>query len=287
MRVRQVAVLALLIALAGCGGLADDGTTRAPFSVEQTAEPTATVTESATRAVFDPDPSRDEVGNVGVLLDTHERALDGTGYRVTAVYRETSWNGTVRRELVRDGSYPANRSRYRYYERAEGTTVGPTQETQLFADGHTVYSRRTIGDQTDVTVLRDSDGTPFSPTDLGIFRGQQTDVLAVAFEAVAIESVDRLGHAPRGVDDPLYRLRGDTVRDRAQLSIDADASIRDASLDLIVDEDGLIREFTFKYITTRDGQTVTVLHQLVYRDVGTTSIERPAWTQNATAGRHP
>ncbi|WP_439026199.1 hypothetical protein [Haloarchaeobius sp. DT45] len=282
MRVRQVTALALLVALAGCGGLADDGTTRAPFSVEQTTELTATQSETRAPVVFDPDPGRDEVGNVGVLLDTHERALDGVGYRVTAVYRETSWNGTVLRELVRDGSYPANRSRYRYYERAAGTRVGPTQETQLFADGHTVYSRRTIGDQTDVTMLRDSDGTPFSPTDLGLFRGQQTDVLAVAFEAVAIDRVDRLGHAPRGVDDPLFRLRGDTVRDRAQLSIDADASIRDASLDVIVDSEGLVREFTFKYITTRDGQTVTVVHQLVYRDVGRTSIERPAWTQNAT-----
>ncbi|WP_267639334.1 DUF7537 family lipoprotein [Haloarchaeobius amylolyticus] len=282
MRVGRVFALALLVGLAGCGGLADTGTTRDPFSVEQPTTGSTDATGPGTHAVFDPDPARDRVQNLDALLDSHERVLDGTGYRVTAVYRETTANGTLLRELIREGAYPPNRSRYLYHERAAGTRVGPTQETQLFADGHTVYSRRSIGDRTEVTVLRDSDGTPFSPTDLGIFRGQQTDLLAMAFESVAIDEVERLGHSPRQVEDPLYRLRGDSVRDRSQLSIDADASVRNASLEVIVDSDGLVREFRFSYVTSRDGRPVRVTRRLVYRDVGQTSIERPGWAANVT-----
>ncbi|WP_435332543.1 hypothetical protein [Haloarchaeobius sp. TZWWS8] len=278
MRIRHAALLVLLVVLAGCGGFADGKTTREPFRVDDTATATATSTDAPDArgpVVVSFDTGENRIENLEILAGQQERFLDGTSYRVTAVSRVVAQNGTVVRELVRDGSYARNRSRYVYTEEATGTAVEETGETTLFADGDRVFRRQSVGNETRITVLRDDGGAPFSPTEMGVFRGEQASVVTLAFETMAVTDVDQLARAPSDADEPLFSVRSDRIANRTLLEGQVGGAVENATLEAIVTQRGFVRELRFEYVVVRDGERRTVTRLLVYRGVGTTTVERP------------
>ncbi len=275
--------LVVLLSLAGCGSLAETDS-RDPFTVNRTATTTAAGDSSGgdEGIVVSLDSDRNRIGDPATLVGAQERFLDGTSYRVRAVDRVTTANGTILRELIRDGAYAKNRTRYRYVETVRGENVDSPGRTVLFADGDRVYRRQTVANRTTTTLLRDDGGSPFAPSDMGVFRGEQTETLSLAFEAMTVTSVETLESVPRGMEYPVYRLQSTTLASPDRLAPTADTTVENATLDVIVDAKGQVRELVFRYTLLEDGERRVVTNRLAYMALGTTTVDRPTWTENAT-----
>lgn len=286
MRGSAVLAVALLVALAGCNAApGGDGTTTAATTSEATRDGTATGTGPGDA---DPPPgvSASGVTDPDELVDAHDGVLRNTSYTVES-------NVTVR---------------------GEGALLARTNATvRVAAGGHPAFQRYRVGGERpesvglygyDVETWHDGNATWYAtdgpngtdyrrvPGERGRSLGAQTgrDHLHALFTGLnatvaGTETRDgatlhRLGATRPGDAESLVgTLRGDEVAN--------------VSLTALVGEDGVVHRYRVGYDATVEDSTVRVERAVRFTALGETTVERPAWydeAANATgesASTHP
>jgi hypothetical protein len=252
--------VALLLTTAGCNGvLGPDTTDREPYDVpEETPTPDAT-----------PLADRDPLGIDEKLRSQGELLREAGNYTFRQV-RNSTVTGTIRlvdrteRVDVANGRIVV-RNRYelsRGYEQARQT---------FYQDGRRIWDRL---NRTDEAVE---------------YRNWSSETAGSAVDS-SLETLDRLGHRLAEVSlEPSGSERFDGKWMLRLTASDPDSAVlstRSAKhhyLTVLVDDRGLVRSVTETVVRDDSGRTVrTVRFEVV--DVGNTTVERPGWVGNATAG---
>lgn len=267
MSTRTLTALVLaLVLLSGCNGVFDGGgpaNTREPYSVPERYPPGVT-------------------GNGAVrtheLLSNHSNALQGESRTIAESTLVRYENGTLQTRsdvtgrIGPDGNYHA-------VQRIDGTApvlLGASEGRIEW------WSNGTVG----VIAVTINGSTQYHPGVAGREPVRRYDQLYSVFATLDPELAGKRtldGHevfvlrANRSSVDVPFRNRFE--------------SVRNASFVAWVDDDGLVRGYRLTYTADlrKGNATVTVTERLRFRDVGSTTVPRPGWVDEAveTACRGP
>ena len=251
-----VGLVVALAVLAGCGGVASDGSGQ-----------TLTPAPVPTAQQFPPGVTAEGV-SASALVAAHQNRLLATNFTATVERRVVDANGTVarsqRRHRVAAGGEPYfgryNRTFLRFGIRRPVDSVAYWSGTDGFA------------------VRFDGDGT--STLDWSRDRDRSLDVdgsrqlrrLLDVFSTTTVERrADRVVLTATGASD-LSALPGPTyVGDR-----------RNASARIEVGRDGLVTDWRVAYDARFDDRPVRVVTTVRLSEVGTTTVPRPDWVDAAS-----
>lgn len=241
-----VAVLAALLVLAGCSGGPTDGDGGA-----------ATPTPSG--PVYELPSSGD------TLADGHDTALRSAG-SFTAETNVTSRDEAAGQVVSIVATSAVDRDTGAVLMHAD---VGGAEQTVYVDPSGEAYQRATAGGSTsyqrleaapDITALYELPVAPLVDESTLAYVGRdEVDGVAVAvYEVTDLESL----LTPSGV--------GSTG------SVDA-GSVESFDVRLAVSADGVVRLFDYHVVVDIDGSTQSMTVRITYRDVGSTTVERPDW----------
>lgn len=268
-----VAVLALVV-LAGCIGGGPQG-------------PDATTTDAADGELA-PGLSERGVESPDELATAHRSRLEGRSLTLESVRVERYANGSLRSRTETTIRAASNRSVYRVSKSASGPEPallgGSEGRLELWANGTHVFRALAANGSTSYGLVHDARSTPAEPRDR--LRGDLAlaDELRVLFTAFGDERVERI-ERKRNLTAPVrYRV---TASELAQPDLlgPSDAEARNATVTAVVEVSSesaasqwaSVRNYTVRYTTERDGETVRVTERYRFSDVGETSVERPSW----------
>ncbi len=259
-RIARVALPAVALLLAGCGGFAAGPTTGGPDG-----GPTLTPAPvPETPGTFSPGVSDTGV-SVGRVIDTHERRLATTNY--TSTSRQVVTGSEGRMWTVNHTRRIGNGER-RYAGRIEYDVVefplGRLPDPYEYWANETAYASRRF-------VSEDDSFYGFSEGDVdgGV---DPSPLLARALSAVPVAATER----PRGAT-----LSGEGLRRAGRFPNPPYLeNPRDVSLSARV-VDGVIVRWRLRYDATVDGRTVRVVRTARIDRVGSTTVERPDWVDAA------
>lgn len=276
MRVAALAVV-LLAVLAGCNALPGGGS----------GGTTATVTPAPLPAAsgFPPGVTESGVEDPIALSSAHRALVDDRSYTLGAERVVRYRNGTLRSRLRLRVALAADRSYL-----ANAATAGPYAPVFLgrppaqgvYWSNGTVYLRK-FTRKNETTYNRfgtrnDGAGTWgywVTTVPFGGGRGDPETFYREVFGSVPTRTVQR-----QTVDGTVvYRLEGTRA---GTGGFDRDvANVTDLRLDATVTAEGLVRTMSLRYAGVTDGEPVAVHWTVTYRNVGNTTVERPAWFERA------
>jgi len=139
----------------------------------------------------------------------------------------------------------------------------------VYTDGSTSYRRQ-----------NGSNGVTYDVQEGGYSGvGSTTPVNTTGFAQNYTGFVDEFGWERNGTET----VDGVTVTSYAAVQNGTSAGIGNASGQLLVDSDGVIREITLSYTLTDAGSPTTIELSIVLSDVGSTTVEEPDWVAEAQA----
>lgn len=262
-----IAIAALLV-VAGCTGLPGAGETQA---------------------------SPDEFPKASAIdqsvFDTHRTALANTSFTLTVERIENESDPLAEQNFT----YSDERSRFlvdpgasQYLVHANSTGEGSVVVNgSTYSNGRTAYRLSRENDEMDVSSLDYTLPVFNESRDQYLWQfwfGQDTGsferaVIDATFQREGIETF-------RGVPVMRYEATGvDALSGTRLWSENASEQYETFSATLLLDEDGVIRQFEYEldFSGTEVGpRRIAVSYALT--DVGSTDVEKPAWVANATAG---
>lgn len=297
---RTLALVALLVVLAGCGGLAGESS---PGPATTPASTTGGTTADATGTTTDPTTTPASAGPTAGVGGTTDDSDDGgtssdTGAGTTTAevaglapgiaedgVTEPFALARAHADLLRNRSYAANATTVVRFE--NGSLARRTVET-THRDGESyLFAQRAAGP------LR---RTAFARTEL---RSDGTTTLAVIEWPNGNLTYDRLSAPAALVPDAgywrndVYGLVGsgefsvETVpggdRQRYRLVSDSirPVAVENASVRMVLDDRGFVREYRYAYDRTEDGVATHAVRTVRFSGLGTTTVPRPPWVDSA------
>jgi hypothetical protein len=271
-------VVAFVLVLSGCSAFTGGS--------DSTTTPTLTPADAPDTAAYPPGVNERGVVSPEALADAHGARDDDRSYTLVSNRTVRFANGTVRSAfrlriaLAENRSYLAtistNGSRGpvllgRPPASAAYWSDGETYARRLTREGTTTYNTFTPPDQYTGTWRFWARTVAF-----GGRSGYAGQTIRRTFRAVPTTLVGQ----ERVDDTTLYRLRGDeaTSTDFAAPEIDA---VSNLSFAATVDRDGLVRRIHYRYDGRIDGVRVGVERTIAYRNVGNTTVGKPAWLPRA------
>jgi hypothetical protein len=258
-RSHAAAALCLLAVLAGCGGVLDDRATPAPVELGNVSVPDGITADGV---------------DASALAANHDAILGSTSYTVV-VSEVIRTNGTVLRNATRNRRVAPGADRY-VFRRVQRTNGFPTSSLApaltYWYDGTTVAQR--VGTGTDARVDRFPTDPPGPLRDPTSHRG-----VARIFGAFELRPNRTLGDGPVR----LTSVRLGDPQDAPTPSFVGPP--RNATLTALVDGRGYVRSYRFAYDADASGisGTVRVVRRVRFRDLGATTVERPAWVDETDA----
>jgi hypothetical protein len=275
-------LLSLLVVLAGCSGATGfDGTpTRSVTPV-----PVPTDATPASRATV-PGLSPRGVENASLLATAHSRALEGRSYTertVTTVRAGNAIDGNVMRGSLGRRTLVVRRGPAAFglsYAVEGGPRLGArsfeTVAAEVWSDGRTTVQSVTDGDGSTRRArlpnviyddFVDPDARPYART----------------LERASLRRVDR-----RVVDGTArYVFAADDVLALPVFGLAGTIPTGNASLRAVIGSDGAVYRVAVTYPAQYRGQSATVEHVFEYVDVGTTTVPRPSWYDEAIENGTP
>jgi len=274
-RGRTVLVLAVMLALAGCSGVASSDTTP---TRSVTPAPVPTESTPATRATVD-GLSPQGVENASLLASAHRRRLAGGPFTERTVTTVRDGNGTVlgRRSLLVQRGPDAFRIEY-------AIKGGPRDDARSF---RTVAAEVWSDGRTTVRSVTDRDGSRRQqrlPSGFyANFVEPEASLYAQTLERASLRRVDR-----RVVDGtPRYVFVAEGVEPRPVFGLTGVDPTGNASLRAVVGADGVVHRVTITFPARYRGRPATVEHGFEYVEVGTTTAPRPSWYEEAIENGTP
>jgi hypothetical protein len=276
-RARLTVVLALLAVTAGCGTPALE---RASTSTEDVTP--APLPEGTPEAVV-PGVTTAGVADATVLKEAHVAALRGGNFTVHHAREEWYANGSLRARTRLVARFPGD-GRYlieRTFEGPVHARIGTGGTVRQYGDANGTVRLRVAADG---TVL--SRSTASAPGGRVPRTSLVTDPYSGRTVLLVLRGVDV--DTVRPVEGrAAYRLRGSGVADRAALtsllSPTLTVGVRNVSVDATVGETGLVERLRFAYTVTLRGEPVQITRTIRFTEVGTTTLDRPAWARAETA----
>ncbi|WP_255148727.1 hypothetical protein [Halorarius halobius] len=279
-------LVAGLLVLAGCSGLSvpagDSGTDTATLTPVPVPERgTAAENGSAPpESELAPGLTADGVADPFALANAHRRVLANQSYTVHSETRLVGPNGTLR-TVDRVLRVSAGGGRYLLVERSDSAPAYPVQSVAArlelwYAGGPALFR---VGEQ-NVSYRRGTTVTLGGP--VGDITGH--DRLAGLYGGV-----DRWAVETRiGWRNAFFTLESQTPPDRGVLDVPVLVEEpRNASIRLVLRNDGRVDHYRVRYRATFDGQPVEVVRRVHYAGVGNTTVTEPDWVgeaRDATAG---
>ncbi|WP_135854009.1 hypothetical protein [Halorussus salinus] len=287
----RVLALAVLVTTAGCTGAFDGGPatdTASPQTDETDSPTTETRTPVEDRSV-PPGMSADGLADADALVSAHADALAGESVtfrerRVRRYGNETAdrrWNRTVRTA--------ANRSRFRVVTETENVPIFGASEGRVavFADGRRAYRRVETPNTSWSSAVRTASGDPESPRNVAPDVAR-TDDLRVLLSALALDSA---ANARKLGESGTYRLSSSELANPDLLASHLGvSSVRNVSFVGIVTPNGTLAEYRLTFAGEEDGTQVRGTSLVEYARLGETTVETPAWYDEArrrTDGENP
>jgi hypothetical protein len=291
-RVPLVVAVALLTSLSGCSViLGGDG--RGPATPERTVGVEVTVDAPGSSTATPSGPVRTagqstptatpvvdrgyETFDAARLNADHAAALEGAGSftrQSTLVVRNRSAtryvNGTY---AVERGGPAANTVNITYVTDGGVEDLPPT--TRYTADGET-YERQVERTATGTEVSYRSGAAPYGTTDpTPVDRTVAYSLGRIARDVVEGSEWNRTGTGRVG---GVEATRYDAADERFGVSGAPDA---DGAATLVVDEDGVVRYVACRFVVETGGERTEYVYEAAYTDVGSRTVEEPAWTDRA------
>lgn len=234
-----------------------------------------------------PEPLAPGVTNAGIvdanaLKEAHIAQLDAGNFTVRRVRVERYANGSLRARTRLTAVFPGD-GRYLVERTFEGPVhdrIGTGGTVRQYGDeNRTVRLRLAANGSVVERSVASPPGGPVPRSSLltAPFSGRTVLLVlrAVDFDA-ATALDDRRG----------YRLRGSGVADRAALqsllSPTLVESVRNVSAAAVVTEAGLVEQLRVAYTVDLDGEPVRVVGTVRFSEVGTATLDRPAWAEPRT-----
>lgn len=256
----RVAALALLVLLAGCGGTV--GST-------DTAEPTVTPAPVPGTPEDGPRPTPDFVSapgigqtgvvNAGALVGAHATVLGRTSFTAYINSTRRLPNGTVQSRYERRIQFAAEKDRFYYVlEQMDRRGSSMSRRTiERWSGGQRVVQLSTVGDRRTSRILRDTEPSRSFPENatnrVDLYR------LFTVVDTELVEVFERGGTTE-------FHLVGGPQRV---------PPLRNVTLRAVVDERGVITEYTVAY--TVGPEPIRVVVSARYERIGTTRVARPHW----------
>ncbi|WP_435195320.1 DUF7537 family lipoprotein [Natronomonas sp. EA1] len=269
---RTTLAVVLLLLLAGCGS---------PF-----AEPTPT--ESVTPAPVPDDstvaPGVTDAGlaDLDALAGAHTTTLDARSYTVESTYRSVYPNGTERASYAVVVRLSADRD-YRTNVSVTGETgprlLGePPATGEFWSNGSTYVAAITRGNDTTYSSYVPPDGYAgkwyYWTRSVALVGGPREDLVRT------LEPFDELTRT--GANATGHRLVGEAEALPSALGSGDLTDAHGARVEAIVTDRGVVRRYTLRYWgVTPAGEHVRVERTVVYRGIGRTTVEKPAWADRA------
>lgn len=271
--VAGVGAVAVLVVLAGCGGVlpgdgsgsASGGESLTPAPVPDSSVATGAVAGGAgdpdagdpsTTPAYPPGVDADGIRNRSALFAAHRAVLAGQSYRITAVRRVVR----PERETIYRGAAVANGSTYL-------VTYGRNRTALTYVDPSGRYTRgfdRVDGRITNVTAGATAVGPPTAPPVVAGLRYLATNDAAVTWVERDGERLVRL-----------FVARGPSIR-----------AIRgNYSLTLYVRPDGLVRTFVVDATGPDRTADAAFTERYTYTGIGATTVTEPDWVRRAKDNR--
>lgn len=291
-RVPLAVAVALLAALSGCSVIlggdgagpatpertvgvevtvdGSDASTATPPGTETAAgapTPTGTPTEDRQYETFDAER----------LNADHVAALEAAGSftrESTLVIRNRSATRYINGSYAVERGGPAANAANITYVLESGVEDVPT--TVRYTEDGTTYERRVerTGDGTEVSYRRGS--APYGDSDpRPVDRTVAYTLGVIARDVVDSSEWNRTGSGRvQGVEATRY----DTSGERFDVSMGAGA---EGAATLVVDEAGVVRYVAYRFVVETGGERTAYVYEAAYTDVGSTTVEEPAWTDRA------
>lgn len=272
----RVALVALLVVLAGCPG----------WSSQTSPTPTPGPVADADGAPYPPGLGPTGVEDAGALARAHSAAVNETAYTIDSRRRITDLEGDLRSLLAVTVRLSADRD-YLATVRTAGPNgpelLGRPPARATYWSNRTVYVRALTRDG-------ETSYTRFVPPDsfAGTWRYWRS---TASFGGTAGSDDETF---TRAFTDVNTTLTGTTIENDTRLwHVAGDAALRpefakvgsgpvwNLTLEATVTQTGLVRRFDLRYDRQVDGEPVTVTWNLTHGDVGTTTVERPPWFERA------
>lgn len=268
---RRAAAVAVLLVLAGCSAFGGG----APSTDRPTLTPAPVPTEVSTptdRPPLAPGLTSNGITDLDALVSAHVRVARNTSYvwRVHDSERQAFHNGTTLTQRV----VYVDDSRYRHEVGLLPATIDGRrsylQGYARYADGDDEYATWTAS-LSGETAYRHSEG----PRANGRFARLAADPLLeyLVLRDVTVSRVsteNRTYYRVVGTRDTLLRY-GDVENFRATALVRAD---------------GFVRQLNVSFATERADRRVDVRYNFTYDEIGTASLDRPAWVATARNETH-
>jgi hypothetical protein len=271
--------------LAGVGGTIALGLGPFGGSGEEDSRASRSVASAA------PDPftveglTADGVGSPRTLAAGHVRNLDDTAFTIESHKTVHAADGGLLSSLALETQVTADR-RFHVRVGAQGPAGEPLFDrlparAALWTDGETYLRRLTADGEPQVEEYQQG----FTIDDwylwssLVPFDGPPTS--AFDFYREFFEAVPVVVHAGAR-DDPYTLTATDRTLDPAPLlfdTVDTGDAITDLAVTSVVTDEGLVRSHRLAYAGLLRDAPVDVQWNIAYRDVGETTVERPAWVE--------
>jgi len=259
--------VALLAVLAGCSLLGGSG------PATDTVTPAPVPDQTAGTPTLPPGLAGDGVTDLDALIGAHLDAVAATSY---------VW--TDRSHRIYDGSASV-RSLDRQVVFVNGTTYywdldprpivvrwwsTPRLDDERYADGHTRYSYRTVPGGDPVYAVR---------------RARDASRQLAWVSALSVELYLGLPDATVStvrVDGERY-FRVEASRERYSLPVPGESPVYNYSVRALVAPTGLVERLNATYLTERSAFGTRVTYRYEFREVGTATLTRPDWVDDARA----
>jgi hypothetical protein len=259
-RVVAPLALALSLLLAGCGGVASDARTE---TTRVTPVEVPTTTERPDRFVA-PGMTAERLVDPEALQRAHAARLANASHQFREVVTRRAANGTLLARYVT--LVVRNGSTVRYRFDGDRRDENETWPVDRYVTADRVYTARTVGNTTNYTVAPVSETgrrVPVAPDDYAASLTRVFGLLPLRVE----DSV-------RSGDQTRYYLETTAPRDVPPL--------RNATFVGAVTPKGVVDDYRVSYEVPRDGRSVTVTVTVSISDLGTATVERPAWLDRAS-----
>ncbi|MFP8958928.1 hypothetical protein ACLI4Y_19705 [Natrialbaceae archaeon A-CW3] len=255
--VQLCGIVALVVLLAGCGtfGSVGDDSDRDPYGVDNTTSPELL-----------PGLTENEVTNHRALLENHAETLSNRSYTLEQTTTRTYPNGTVSYKLTETMAV-----------KADGTArVELTEGMADEADDTTLVEHR-VGEVwgTEKEVLTNTAVNRSDEEPPAFYRQARTKNHFTAFESMerGVSAMDNISVATESEGETRYVLES---AESSPYQYD------NASLYMVVNEDGYVESYRFVYEELVGNETMTIVTEVTIDRVDEEIlVERPEWVSEA------
>ncbi|WP_266080822.1 hypothetical protein [Haladaptatus caseinilyticus] len=216
----------------------------------------------------------------GKLMDAHERVLETDSHTLYGTVLQHYSNGTTRRHFVWMGqrSHSSTRSLYRSHYLVTQPHYNDRPLTQLayYHRNNQTYEAASSPTTTTYQVVNESSGEMVSKA---LTRHGRLPLLFSVFKRTDGVTVSQLNTT---TSHPYYRVQLTKLSSPESFAVaERMETIRNASLTAVVDAWGVIHRYQLRSMGTEAGQTIHVRESMRVTAIGQTSIQQPAWYQQA------